>query len=315
LPKHQFDWSELSGVRTGDMKFIEAPEPELYRLRDDPGETRNLAAAEPELATRLRRVVTSAAAAHAVPARRVQSDMAAAEKLLALGYLGQVSNVPVARSSSRPDPKSKLEVYGLVMSSLTMSETGRPDAALEALAEAERQEPDLTHIHYLKGVILGGQERYREAADALERAVALSPRHVLARFKLALAYLRLGNDARAEAVLKSVLADEPRNMRAYQNLAALAYARGNLAHAEEMARRAVDIDPGYFDAWNTLGAVYLMTKRPADAVEALNKAVAIRPQSAQAHHNLALAHSARGETAAAATARYSACKLDANFCR
>ena len=127
----------------------------------------------------------------------------------------------------------------------------------------------MTQIHYLRGLILGGQERYREAAAALERTVALNPRHVLARFKLALAYLRLEESDRAETVLQAVVADEPNNMRAYQNLAVLAYTRGDLARAESLARRAVAIDPSYFDAWNTLGAIYVLAKRPSDAVQTL----------------------------------------------
>jgi arylsulfatase A-like enzyme/Flp pilus assembly protein TadD len=315
LPRHQFNWSELAGIRTADLKFISAPEPELYRLGEDPGETRNLAASEADLAARMRRVVAQAAAGRAA-ARRAPSEMVDAERLLSLGYLGQGSSAAEEPTGSpRPDPKRKLEVYRLVMAALTLSESGRADAALEALAKAERDEPDLTHVHYLKGVILGGQERYREAAGALERTVALNPKHVLARFKLALAYLRLGNHTRAEAVLQAVVADEPRNMRAYQNLAAIAYARGDLARAEQMATRATAIDPAYFDAWNTLGAVYLMTQRPAEAVDALNRAIALRSQSGQAHHNLALAHHARGDARAAAAARYTACKLDSRYCQ
>jgi Flp pilus assembly protein TadD len=169
-------------------------------------------------------------------------------------------------------------------------------------------------VHYLTGVILGGQERYAEATRALERTVALNPTHVIARFKLALAYLRLGDHARAERILQAVVTDEPRNMRAYQNLAAIAYSRGDLQRAEQMARRATEIDAGYFDAWNTLGATYLMMKRPTDALDALTKAVAARPESGQAHHNLALAYQARGDAQAAADARARACRLDARFC-
>jgi arylsulfatase A-like enzyme/cytochrome c-type biogenesis protein CcmH/NrfG len=313
LPKHQFNWSELSGLRTPAAKYIHAPIPELYRLRDDPGETRNLAAVEPELTSRMQRIV-AAAATHAAGSRRARTNTADTEKLMSLGYLGGAHAASAATGLQRADPKSKLEIYQLVMSSLTLSESGRAEAALAALARAERLEPGLTQVHYLKGVILGGQERYREAAAALERAIALDPQHVLARFKLALAYLRVGDNPRAETVLNAVIADEPDNMRAYQNLAALAYARGDLARAEAMSRRAIEIDPGYYDAWNTLGAVYLVLKRPDDAMQALERALAIRPASAQAHHNLSLAHQARGDAHAATAASRAACQLDRAFC-
>ena len=315
LPRNQFNWSELTAVRTPEVKFIEAPEPELYRLRDDPGETRNLSTSDPTLNARMRRVIVAAAAARPSSASRTPSDAVEAEKLMALGYLGQAFSTQQPAGTVRPDPKGKLEIYRLIMSALTLSEAGRPDDALAALARAERLEADLTQVHYLKGVILGGLERYREAAGSLERTVALSPAHVLARFKLALAYLRLGNNERAERVLLAVVADEPRNMRAYQNLAALAYARGDLTRAEQMARRAIEIDPSYFDAWNTLGAIQLVTNRPAEALKALTTAAELRPASGQAYHNLSLAHQAQGDSRAAADAGYTACKLDLRFCQ
>jgi tetratricopeptide (TPR) repeat protein len=315
LPKHQFNWSELAAIRTPELKFIEAPEPELYRLRDDPGETRNLAASETALAGRMPRVVAAAGAAGTTAAQRTTADAAEAEKFITLGYLGQAFSAAAPPGATRPDPKRKLEVYRLVMTALTQSEGGQPDAALASLAAAERAEPGLTQVHYLKGVILGGLGRYKEAASALERTVALSPAYVLARFKLALAYVRLGDHGRAEAVLQAVVADEPNNMRAYQNLAALAYSRGELDRAEQMARRAVELDPTYFEAWNTLGAVHLMRQRPSAAIEALKRALAIRPSSGQAHYNLALAHQAQGNASAAADARDTACKLDSRFCQ
>jgi choline-sulfatase len=313
LPKHQFNWSELSAIRTASVKYIHAPEPELYRWPEDPGETRNLVASEPALAARMRDSVARASTG-SFATRRQRSDVVEAEKFLALGYIGQAYMPVDAGGAERPDPKSKLEIYQLVMSALTLSESGRPDAALAALDRAERLEPDVTQIHYLRGVMLGGQERYREAAAALERTVALNPRHVLARFKLALAYLRMGDNARAETVLQAVIADEPENVRAYQNLAALAYARGDLARAESLARRATELDAEYFDAWNTLGAVYVLMDRPAEAVQALTRAVALSPRSGQAQHNLSLALRARGEAQAAATAEARACALDPRYC-
>ena len=42
-PYYHFGWSPLVYVRSGRYKYIDAPRPELYDLRDDPRETRNLA--------------------------------------------------------------------------------------------------------------------------------------------------------------------------------------------------------------------------------------------------------------------------------
>jgi choline-sulfatase len=314
LPKHQFNWSELKSIRTASVKYIDAPEPELYRWQSDPAETRNLAASEPVLVSRMEAIVARASAAAAEAPRREFSDVVESEKFLALGYIGQAHTPSSTGTIARADPKRKVGIYRLVMSALTLSESGRPEEALAALRRAGELEPNLTQVQYLRGLILGGQERYREAASALERAVELNPRHVLARFKLALAYLRLGATEKAESVLQAVIADEPRNMRAYQNLAALAFTRGDIARAESLARRAIEIDRTYFDPWNTLGAIYIVAERPSEAVEALTTAIALNPESGQAQYNLSLALRARGDVQAAAAAEKQACALDKQYC-
>lgn len=316
LPRHQFDWAELKSIRTSSAKYVDAPRPELYRWREDPGEATNLAASDPAAVARLRSVVARVSANALTAPRRDGLDAVEAEKFLALGYIGQgrPASGGVDSDGARPDPKSKIEIYRLVMSALTLADAGRPDEALEALRRADAMEPDLTQVHYLRGVILGAEGRYREAAAALERTVQLNPRHVLARFKLALAFLRTGQTDRAESVLRAVVADEPRNMRAYQNLAALAYTRGDLEGAEALARQALAIEPEYFDAWNTLGAVYVLQERPADAVQALTTAIGLNPASGQALHNLSLAHRLGGDAASAAAALDKACALDRRYC-
>jgi choline-sulfatase len=328
LPRNQFNWSELKAIRAGggDYKFIDAPAPELYALATDPAEAKNVvanAAEAPRIAAMQKiiagleqdsRAVAAAAASRSVSG--AASDIVEAEKFLSLGYIGQSSPAAAAAPGTRlPDPKKKIAIYQLVMSSIDSNEAGKPGEALAALKRAAAMDPSVTQVHYLRGLILGGQQRYGEAAAALERTIALNPRHVVARFKLALAWLRLNRVADAEKALNTVLEDEPRNFRAYHNLAAIAYARGDLRRAESLEREALAIDGSYFDAWNTLGAIYVVEKRPAEALQALNKATALRPSSGQAQYNLALALQASGDLNAAQAAADKACSLERRYCQ
>jgi tetratricopeptide (TPR) repeat protein len=294
LPRHQFQWSELKSVRAGGMKYIEAPRPELYDLTTDPSEHRNLLSRDRNTdAARLKTLLSaierrgSAASRSAVPQPELE------EKFMSLGYIGGSPSEDGTPGVRLPDPKDKVEVYTLTMSALELSEGGKAAEALEALARAERLDSAVTQVHYLKGTILGGQGRYAEAAASLERTVALNPRHVAARFRLALAYLRLERLDAAEGTLRSVLADEPQNVRAHHNLATIAYSRGDLRRAEELERQAIAIDRNYFEAWNALGAIYIASGRSEEAVAALNTALALNPSSARARENLSLAMRAR----------------------
>jgi choline-sulfatase len=313
LPRNQFQWSELRAIRTERMKYIAAPKPELFDLASDPGETRNLLPGRSAEGERFARIL-QALESRRTQAPRAASDPVVEEKFMALGYIGFSPEARTPRSAL-PDPKDKVEVYRLAMDALELSERGQPGKALDALARAERLDPDVTQVHYIKGSVLGTEQRYAEAAAALERTIALNPRHVTARFKLALAYIRLQRLDRAESILRTVIADEPRNARAVHNLAAIAYSRGDLAAAEKLEREAIEIDPSYFEAWNTLGAIHIVGKRPGEALDALNRAVRLNPSSGQAQYNLALALRAGGQAAAAAAAAAKACELDRRYCR
>ena len=236
---------------------------------------------------------------------------------LTSSWLSGISDSRVARAETParlPDPKRKLDVYELTMSAYELAGRNKPEEALVALRKAEKIDPAVTQVHYLIGTILGTQHRYAEAAAALERAAALNPRFVPARFKLALAYLRLGQHDRAEQGLRVVLDNEPRNVGALHNLAAIAYSRGDVRRAEELERQAISIDANYYDAWNTLGAIYVVSRRPVEAIDALNTAIRLQPSSGQAHYNLALALRANGQDDRAGDAARKACSLDARFC-
>jgi tetratricopeptide (TPR) repeat protein len=313
LPLHQFNWSPLRALRTERLKYIEAPEPELYDLSQDPLESRNVFPEQRGVAAPLQATLAALERHTGATAHRPESDPLLAERFMSLGYIGYSPALPID-PSGRPDPKRKLQVYELAMSAFELAGRNRPDDAVKALRRAEALDSNVTQVHYLMGTILGQQGRYGEAAVALEQAVRLNPRYLTAQFKLALAYLRLERPDKAERALQVVLDNEPQNVRAMHNMAAIAYSRGDLTRAERLEREAVATDPKYFDAWNTLGAIYVLTKRPDQAIEALRTALQLDPRSGQAHHNLALALRATGQHDAASETARTACALDPRFC-
>src|SRR5262249_51566005 len=178
--------------RTERLKYIEAPQPELYDLAADPSETHNVAASRAADAARLKRIV-GAITRPPTPRAGDRSDPLVAEKLMALGYVGYSPAADSSTSAALADPKSKLEIYNLTMDALEQSEKGDVLNALRTVAQAETRDPDVAQVEFLKATLLGRLGRYDEAVPALERTVALNPRYTAARFRLALALVRLGH--------------------------------------------------------------------------------------------------------------------------
>jgi tetratricopeptide (TPR) repeat protein len=311
LPRDQFGWSSLASVRTERLKYIEAPRPELYDLAADPAETVNVVSSRADDANRLRRVAV-AIAQQTAGTPRTRTDPVLAEKLLSLGYIASSPlpdpNGPVA------DPKDKIDVYALTMRAIERSEHDDLKGALDAATQAERLDPDVAQVQFLKGSLLGQAGRFEEAVGALKRTLTLNPQYTGARFKLALALLRLGRADQAADALNEAVREQPDDFRAWHNLATIAYSRGNVDEADRLERKALAIAPDYAEAWNGMGAIALVRKRTAEAIEALTKATQLAPQNAQALQNLSLAYRAAGQADRARAAAERACSLDRRFC-
>jgi len=313
LPRDQFGWSALSSVRTDTLKYIEAPRPELYDLAADPGETINIVESRAPEAARLKRIAAAIARPSAAPDRD-RTDPLLAEKLMSLGYVGYSPAAPDGEGRALADPKDRIEVYNLTMDALEESEKGDVLRALKKVGEAEKRDPNVAQIEFLKGTLFGRMGRYDQAVPALERSVELNPRYTAARFRLALALLRVGRADRAEQALRDVVNEQPNDFRAWHNLAAIAYSRGDLDEAEKLERKAVAISPTYAEAWNTLGAIALVRRQTDVAIDALTKATTLNPKNAQAFRNLSMAFRAAGDAPHALAAADRACAIDRQFC-
>jgi len=83
-------WAPLTGLMDGDLKLISLPRPELYDLRQDPGERRNLFEERGEEAKRLKELLASFVSSHTELGSQGKREMTA-EDVLRLRSLGYVS--------------------------------------------------------------------------------------------------------------------------------------------------------------------------------------------------------------------------------
>src|SRR5688572_9401655 len=110
--RFHYGWSELRAVRADGWKAIDAPRPELYNLKEDPGELRNLYDTQRSMADRMiaeasrveqefTRELTGGPAAPAAP------DAETLQRLRSLGYVGTVVAAMPAGERG-PDPKDRI---------------------------------------------------------------------------------------------------------------------------------------------------------------------------------------------------------------
>jgi choline-sulfatase len=305
FPRFHYGWSELTAVTDGRYKLVRAPRPELYDLQGDPGETRDLASAEPS------RVAAMLRATDALLARVTRTQAAAGpqavdpeteERLRALGYVGSSATARVMEERPRADPKDRIGLYNQLKLAGSDSAEGRLDAAVSRVRDALATDPEIVEGWTLLGNFLVKQERYAEAADQYRKALELDPEHQGATFSLALTYKHLGLLPEAEAGFERARSLDPRGGRAVFQLADLAMRRRDFARAESLLRDALQrrVDRPAFQV--KLGECLLEMQRAPDAERVLREALAARPDVPGGQYNLGLAREAQGDPAGAAEA-------------
>jgi thioredoxin-like negative regulator of GroEL len=274
---NSYGWAPLSGITDGALKWIDAPEPELYDLVADPAERRNLVTARPEDGARLaslrRTMVTEdrrSAPAHA-ESERTESERLA--RLAALGYTGMGAGPP-GRGSDLPDPKR-------VIGGLESINEARRLMGARRFAEADRTLQQVIELspRNLSALVLLGSTRILsgqpgKALGPLERAATLAPFNADVPFNIGLASLSLGDTSRAERAWRRTLNLAPRHTEAAVNLVDLLMKTGRSEEAELVLgeSRRNGLHAALLDYLE--GKLALQRKDPAAARAALARALA-----------------------------------------
>ncbi len=296
-----YGWAPLRSIRAGGYKYIDTPEPELYRPADDPREERNLFRHQRRTARDLKQRLEALTASLDPPSaeRRQQPDLdqETLEQLRALGYVagrGEVAEES-EREVPRADPKDKIEVHQSIMWAQTFIGKGNDEAAVERLEEALERDPGMIDAHQMLGSIATRQRRWDEAAERFRQALALDPDHRTSLFGLAGAYRRMGRLEEALVGFKRLQSLAPHDSKAARAMVEIHVDRGELAAALAAVDDAAQAPAAPALVHNQHGELLALMGRPEEAVIELERAIATGPRLAQPHFNLAVLHERRGE--------------------
>ena len=166
----------------------------------------------------------------------------AALALLALGETerGAERLEDLARRSDA-DPATRAAVFAEAGNAWTLA--GDTDRAYAAATMALTLVPDDAALVLDRALALGAMERYAEALEDLDRAVALDPSRVDAWVLRGAAKRQLGRVAEAERDVAQALSLAPDNAEALLERAALRRARGDVRGARADWERAARLAP------------------------------------------------------------------------
>ncbi len=248
-----FGMAPLAGVRSKGFKWIRAPRPELYDLKADPKELRNLVASDPRRAAALDRQLDAILA----DSRRRSIETAGnpmtretMENLVSLGYLSPRRD---RESLGGMDPKDGIGIYNRL--------------------------EDARHF---------ARDRNWARSEALLREIlAQLPEHVSARNTLAFVLFRQRRLDEAKAEYRRSLATDPKQSRVLGELGTIAILQGDDHEAESLLKAALEITPGFVEAMCKLGVIETLQGRQEEARTWYDRAMAADPSYPRVHQLLA----------------------------
>ena len=318
------------------LKYVSLPLPELYDLRADAAEARNLRESNPAALAEL---------AALLPGESVWPPAAGAvnederRALQSLGYLSSSGGARLPRTyGEQDDPKRLVELDRLIQTyseayqdgrleraealaramierrpqmglgyfslAQTLLDLGRTEEALRVMIDAERRQLAPLTLQRQLALTLSQVGRHRDAARLMERHADSRDPDTLNVLGLVLA--EAGETVRAREVLLRSLEADGRNPEARQNLALTALHERDWPLGEREARTALELNSGLSLAWNYLGIALFNQGRVGEAIDAWQQSVELDPGDLDILYNLATvaAGAGRPEVAKPALERF-----------
>jgi len=164
-------------------------------------------------------------------------------------------------------------------------------ARARALAAAAPNDPER---HFTLALAQSEQD-VSGAIESFRRTLALAPRHVLARYNLALTLSRVDRADDAIDELRRAIEIEARP-EMYYALGVIYWHEGDLDRAAAALQEAVSRNDRYAEAYYTLGVVLKGKRDWKGSSAALGRAIATRPDFREAHDTLAQVLQLAGDT-------------------
>ncbi len=270
-PAYSYGWAPVRGVQLGDDKFIESPEPELYRFAENAreGADHNRYALEPEVADRLKTALDELLSASLKHPRALGTpetlDAEAIQQLQALGYVAG-GQAEASQTETGADLKAMLPHYTALLGAQSLIGSGQVTAVMERLGPVARADPDNPRCLWLLAeAVATNPEAAAEAFPVLESA-ARNPKF---RAEIRTAYLvncgrghlAAQRPDRALSAFRQAAEIAPRNAFTRSWIAVACLHLGQAAEAIAATREATRLAPNVDSLAVQLGLAHICNRQ------------------------------------------------------
>ncbi len=307
-PKLTHNWAPLVGLRRIDMKFIHAPNPEVYDLLKDPKELTNIYHEQRPFARRmherLREILGQDIRLAAVVKPNLDVDEATRRKLEGLGYVVATpsSTKPTTRakaSAPLPDPKQMIRAQGYLLNAQTYVMRGEYEQAQSMVEQYLKLSPDDPEGAHIAGRVYWHLGRLDESLQWYRRSTELGYEPASSWASIGAILVKQGKLDQAEQAYKKALAIDPKSTGGLLGLASLAVRQKRLDLAVTRYKTVLEAGSGLNAGMAYLGLsnVYRKMGKTDLADEMFDKAMQAEPDNPAVIRAAAALKEESGDTA------------------
>ena len=298
-PFYSRGWAPLRGYIDTDEKFMESPIPELYNLKDDFGEKKNLAHDKKLNAYReeLERIIRDFSLEESRQAKQ-KLDRRALERLRSLGYINDNPGTEGKTFGPEHDVKVMVPYHNKSVSATRLYHEGRISKAVNLLKEIITERKDIGIAYKNLSDIYDREGRANDALLVLKAGLEAVPSYYEIFYSYVTLLLSLGEYDEVIAVTHESRLFQKEIDPEIWNFVGLAYwNKGDLENAQRAYQKSIALDRKYPIPLNNLGTLHLYqyqkTNDPTEYTKALDcfsQAIELDPFYSDAHHGLGVAY-------------------------
>lgn len=278
-------WAPLTGFISEDIKFINQPLPEIYNMKLDLHEDKNLANSSniKGFESQLDKLVRNLRGKE-IAKRFEKIDVYEMNKLKSLGYLTSESTPRKKAFTKNNDLKILKPVQNKMYDAVNKYKNGKADEALNDLDQVIESRPDfvLAYKHMASIYYTAGQISL--TVNTLRKGLKNNPNNLGLMSKLGIMLVVANKKEEAIGLLQKCIKKDDQNPEYYNYLGVAFQKNGDFPSALTNYKKAIELDGNFALPWSNMGSLYLMSFLKSNnerdfqrAIDNFNTALAFDP--------------------------------------
>lgn len=278
-------WAPLTGFIRDDIKFINQPLPEIYNMKLDLSEDKNLANSSnvKGFESQLDKLVRNLRGKE-IAKRFEKIDVYEMNKLKSLGYLTSESTPRKKAFTKNNDLKILKPVQNKMYDAVNKYKNGKTDEALSDLAQVIESRPDFVLAYKHMAGIYYSMGQVESTVNTLRKGLKNNPDNLGIMSKLGVMLVVANQKEEAIKLLQKCIKKDDENPEYYNYLGVAFQKNGDFQSALVNYKKAIELDGNFALPWSNMGSLYLISflksKNERDfqrAIDNFNTALAFDP--------------------------------------